>query len=165
MAEKLSDFLGLAGNVIHNGVLYAYQYGLIDTTKTINGSDMKPGIMVTTTGETTPDVDVAADGEAVYGILLEDPSEKYSADVDTVYTDDSPARILKFPAGPVQVWALQDQAAGAAVEPGDHATVSGATAGHITNVVADREIDYCGRYLSEDAAGSTDVRVELLVFS
>lgn len=162
MSQTMGVENGLAGKIIYRGETFNAEWGWIDTSKTINGTDMKPGLMVTTAAETPPDVDLCADGEQVFGILLEDPSEKYSATIDTVYDDDSPARILRFPAY-AEVWTLQDQASAAATIEGDQATV-GAVAGHITNVVTTPEIDECGHYSTYDAAGSTDVRVERVIF-
>jgi hypothetical protein len=162
-AETMGGVIGLAGKIIYRGELFNAEMGWIDTTRTANGTDLKPGMLVTTTGETPPDVDVAADGEAVYGILLEDPSEKYSATIDTVYTDDKPVRILRFPAM-AEVWVLQVQAVAAATLEGDIATTSADTDGTITNVVADFAIDYCGKYATYDAAGSTDPQVERIIF-
>ena len=49
-----------------------------------NGTDIKPGLIVTTSSETFPDIDLVAAGEVPIGVVL----ERYDVDIDTAYDDD-----------------------------------------------------------------------------
>ena len=53
-----------------------------------NGSDIKPGYLVTQVGETAPDIDLcgykSSNNEFCLGVVL----EKYGYDIDTAYTDN-----------------------------------------------------------------------------
>jgi len=49
-----------------------------------NGSDIKPCMLVTTSGETVRDIDLCADGERAKGVVW----TRYDTDKDTAYDDD-----------------------------------------------------------------------------
>jgi len=49
-----------------------------------NGTDIKPGLLVTTSSETYPDIDLCAAGEVAIGVVL----ERFDKDIDTAYDDD-----------------------------------------------------------------------------
>ena len=49
-----------------------------------NGTDIKPGRVVSTVGDTFPDAHITSAGEAPVGIIL----ERYDTDIDTAYSDN-----------------------------------------------------------------------------
>lgn len=49
-----------------------------------NGTDIKPGYLVTTYGETNPDIDLCDADERAIGVVL----ERSDVDIDTAYDDD-----------------------------------------------------------------------------
>jgi hypothetical protein len=58
-----------------------------------DGSDIKPGLIVTVENETDPDIDLCANGETPLGIVL----ERYDVDIDTAYDDnDEHVPVLVF---------------------------------------------------------------------
>lgn len=71
-----------------------------------NGTDIKPGMIVSRNGETADDVDLAEDDESPYGIVL----EKWDTDIDTAYADGIviPVAPLQQNRGRIRAWIFID---------------------------------------------------------
>lgn len=164
MADVLmSALLADGGKIIVQGERECRIFGWIDTMHTANGTDLKPGYLVTEVGETFPDLDLVANGEAPYGLLLEDPTGEHSDDIDDAWDDNYAVRVLKFPS-PIEAWVMNHDNAGAAWVRGTPTTVSGEEAGTCSDETSDIVIDFVGRYARPHAAGSADLLPTILRF-
>jgi hypothetical protein len=69
--------------------------------KVTNGTDIKPGMIVTAVGETSPDIDTCAAGEEPLGVVLRNPDH----DIDTAYADGITVKVARIGSGcKVRVW-------------------------------------------------------------
>jgi hypothetical protein len=133
---------------------FAREVGAIRTDFVANGSDIKPGWVVTQTGESAPDVDLQANGEVALGIVLEDPTGEHSDDIDNAWDDDYAIRLLLIPF-PGICWVAGDDAAAAAYLWGAPHTC-GATGGTVNDAVVDFEADYVGK-AAQSGTSSSDI--------
>lgn len=150
----LSEYLGDGGKIIVTNEALAREAGAIRTDFVANGTDIKPGYVVTQTGETAPDVDLQGNGEVALGIVLEDPTGQHSDDIDDAWDDNYTIRVLLIPF-PAIAWVAGDDAAAAAYLWGAPHT-AGATAGTVNDAVADFEIDFVGK-AAQSGTSSTDL--------
>jgi hypothetical protein len=150
----MSVYIGDAGKIIVSDERFLREIGAIRTDFVANGSDIKPGYVVTQTGETAPDVDLQGNGEVALGIALEDPTGEHSDDVDDAWDDNYEIRVLLIPV-PAIAWVAGDDAAAAAYVWGAPHT-AGATAGTVNDAVVDFEADYVGK-AAQSGTSATDL--------
>lgn len=150
----LSTYLGDGGKIIVTDERFAREVGAIRTDFVANGTTIKPGHVVTQTGETAPDVALQANGEVALGIVLEDPTGEHSDDIDDAWDDNYPIRVLLIPF-PAIAWLIGDDAAAAAYLWNAILT-AGATAGTVNDAVSDFELDYVGK-TAQSGTSSTDL--------
>ena len=126
-------------------------------TLSVGGDTAKAGHVVTMTGETEPNVDLAITTDnQVYGVILEPvfPDNIAAYDIDKVITDGEKVRVLKVGFGRrlgVQVAMISDASQGA-VLPGDQ-IILGANAGQVQ------------KWAYLDAASETDTLEEFVGIS
>ncbi len=121
-------------------VLKGYNSNYVVERK-VNGSDEKPGHIVTGVAETFPDIDLCAAGEGPLGILLEHYRDdglagtvRDTPDIDTVFTDNAVARVALIGSGMTCLTWLGGEGATstAAVYPGTKLVV-GQVAGSVSH--------------------------------